>query len=100
MRRAVVSHVGRLAQSAGVPLILVDRWGYLPASMVENLPAAQAALIHRIGKERWEAEVTPRLEQFAPEQRLVPGDGHFGTGANRIIAEVLLKELQGLGVLD
>lgn len=98
MRRGVVAHLGRLAAAAGVPVILLDPLEQYPAAMIEALPAQQRARIHRIGKAQWDREVTARAIALAPEQRIIPHDGHYGAGMHALIGEFLAGEFRALGL--
>jgi len=98
IRRAVLAHLGRLAEAARVPVIFLDSENFYPPDMLDELPASQRAFIDRIGKERWDREVEAPAALLPPDQRTVPHDDHFGAGRHRLIAEMLARELNRLGI--
>jgi hypothetical protein len=95
IRAAVVAEVGRLAEAANVPLILMDPNDYLPQRFVDALPEAQRARIHRIGPARFEQEV----ERPADSLPLHEHDNHFAPGVNRLIGAMLERELRARGIV-
>jgi hypothetical protein len=98
VRRAVVDHFFRLSRSAAVPLIVLDPQEQLPAAFFEN--RTEPAPIYRLGKKEWDLGVAPRMALLPPNQQLLPHDGHFGPGANRLIAEWLHSELRTFHLID
>jgi hypothetical protein len=99
MRVATARHIGRLAEAANVPLILIDSNSELPRELIDELPAAQKALIHRIDGDHWDREVALPSETLPLNERKLPNDDHYAPGVNRLIAEMLKKELNVLGVV-
>jgi hypothetical protein len=100
MRQAVARQLGDFAEAAGVPVVLLDPEDFFPPEMLARLPEGQERLIHRIGKERWDDEVSRPAAAMPRDERFVPHDDHFGRGTNRLIALLLLAELRRLGVVD
>jgi len=99
IRAAVVGELGRLAEAANVPLIFVDPSDFLPQHLVDALPAAQRALIHRIGRARFDAEVTRPAASLPLAERELPHDPHFAPGVNRLVGELLDRELRARGIV-
>jgi hypothetical protein len=81
-----------------VPLIVLDPQEQLPAAFFEN--RTEPAPIYRLGKKEWDLGVAPRMALLPPNQQLLPHDGHFGPGANRLIAEWLHSELRTFHLID
>jgi hypothetical protein len=99
IRAAVVAEVGRLAEAANVTLIFLDPNDYLPQRFVDALPAAQRSLIHRIGRARFDQEVTRPADLLPLHERKLPDDPHFAPGVNRLVAEMLDRELRARGIV-
>jgi hypothetical protein len=99
IQRAVVGELGRLAETASVPLLLVDPSDFLPQRFVDPLPEAQRALIHRIGRSRFDQEVTAPASGLPLHERELPHDPHFAPGVSRLVAEMLDRELRARGIV-
>jgi hypothetical protein len=99
IRAAVVGELGRLVEAANVPLIFVDPSDFLPQRFIDALPAAQRALIHRIGRARFDAEVTRPAAVLPLAERELPHDPHFAPGVNRLVGELLDRELRARGIV-
>jgi hypothetical protein len=94
IRAAVVGELGRLAEAANAPLILLDPSDFLPQRLVDALPTEQRALIHRIGRSRFDQEVTGPAAALPLAERELPHDPHFAPGVNRLVGELLDRELR------
>jgi hypothetical protein len=99
IRDAVVAELGRLAEAANVPLVLVDPSDFLPQRFVDARPEVQRARIHRIGRSRFDREVTTPAAELPLHERELPYDPHFAPGVSRLVAEMLDQDLRGLGVI-
>lgn len=98
IKLGVARHLNLLAQKAKVPLIVID-----PANGYAQLRTSLAKNISRfsyIGTKKWQAEIGKPAELLPAEQRKVPHDGHYGPGTNRLIAELLARELAKFDSLD
>jgi hypothetical protein len=93
IRRGVAHHVGRLAEKANVPVILLDPLDSIPPAMIDALPPSERLLIHRIGRSQWEDEV---VAPVSPGQRTLPHDRHFSASTHRLVAEMILRECRKL----
>jgi hypothetical protein len=100
IRAASLRQFGDLAAAAQVPVLMLDPEDFFPPDMLADLPPAQQALIHPIGKEPWDAAVTRPAASLPPDERLVPHDDHFGPGTHRLFAVLLARELRRLGVVN
>jgi hypothetical protein len=99
IRAAVVGELGRLAEAANAPLILIDPSDFLPQPLVDALPAAQRALIHRIDRSRFDQAVTAPAAALPLAERELPHDPHFAPGVNRLMGELLARELRARGIV-
>jgi hypothetical protein len=99
IRSAVVGELGRLAEAANVPLIFIDPSDFMPQQLIDALPAAQRLLIHRIGRARFDEEVTRPADQLPLHERELPHDPHFAPGVNRLVGEMLDRELRARGIV-
>lgn len=98
MQRAALRDVLRLRENSGVPMLLLDpdnMWRDMLASMPE-VDRQQIYLVDRTG---WNNAVTKPSAALASAEREVPGDGHFGPGTNRLIAELIAAQLRSYGFL-
>ena len=98
IKRATIRQAIRLADMARVPLLLIDSLE-IYTSVLAELPPHQTARIHRIGNEIWYSEVIARTTGMAPADFEVPHDGHFGPGMNRLVAELIDRQLRDLNVI-
>jgi hypothetical protein len=99
IRAAVVGELGRLAEAANVPLVFIDASDFMPQRLVDALPVAQRSLIHRIGRSRFDHEVTGPAASLPLHERELPHDPHFAPGVNRLVAELLDRELRARGIV-
>jgi hypothetical protein len=99
IREAVVGELGRLAEAANVPLVFIDPSDFMPQRLVDALPPAQRSRIHRIGRSRFDQEVTAPAALLPLHERELPHDTHFAPGLNRLVGELLDRELRTLGVV-
>jgi hypothetical protein len=93
---AALRHAAHLADKSGAPLLLIDpadRYGPLMASLGER------ANVRLVGSEQWTAEVATPAARLPAEQREVPQDGHFGPGTNDLVAALIIRELQAIGIV-
>jgi hypothetical protein len=56
-------------------------------------------LIHRIGRARFDEEVTRPADQLPLHERELPHDPHFAPGVNRLVGEMLDRELRARGIV-
>jgi hypothetical protein len=99
IRAAVVAEIGRLAEAANVPLMFIDPSDFLPQRFVDALPPTQRALIHRFGRSRFDQEVTAQAAALPLAERELPHDPHWAPGVNRLVAEMLDRELRARGLI-
>jgi hypothetical protein len=99
IRVAVVGELGRLAEGANVPLVFIDPSDFMPQRLVDALPPAQRSRIHRIGRSRFDQEVTAPAALLPLHERELPHDTHFAPGVNRLVGELLDRELRTLGIV-
>jgi hypothetical protein len=99
IRAAVVGELGRLAEAANVPLIFIDPSDFMPQRFVDALPEAQRSLIHRIGRSLFDREVTGPAPSLPLHERELPHDTPFAPGVNRLVAEMLDRELRARGIV-
>ena len=60
---------------------------------------AQRSLIHRIGRARFDQEVTQPAVALPLAERELPHDPHWAPGVNRLVAEMLDRELRARGIV-
>jgi hypothetical protein len=99
IRAAVVGELGSLAEAANVPLMFIDPSDFLPQRLVDALPAAQRALVHRIGGARFDEEVTRPATKLPLGERELPHDPHFAPGVNKLVGQLLDRELRARGIV-
>ncbi|MGH6952534.1 MAG: SGNH/GDSL hydrolase family protein [Alphaproteobacteria bacterium] len=86
-----------LARRHGYVVVLLDPQGdYRDA--VAALAAPETDLVAYVSPERWSAEVSVPSAALPPAEQRVPQDGHFGPGANRLIAALVARVLAEAGV--
>lgn len=96
--KGTLSRLGDLAERGGVPLLLLDPGEYY-IDMLDTLPIEQRALIHHVGAQQWSGQVSAPANLLPPDEARVPGDGHYGPGANDLIARLIAAELGRIGAL-
>lgn len=99
MRRAVFSHIVRVAELAAVPFILLDP-NDIWVEFIKDLTPEQARLIRRVDKKAWDASVVLPSLKLAAHERHVPNDGHFGNGINRLVARLVADLLVSAGIAN
>ncbi len=91
-RQALLHDLAALAREARAPLVLIDQHGvyrdYLP-----TLSREESTYVHYVGKEEWNSAVEIPSSKLPPDQQRVPHDGHYGSGVQRIIAELINSKL-------
>jgi hypothetical protein len=97
IRRGVLDHLVRLGTQARVPLLIIDPYDAY-SDMFAALPPEQKTDIRRVGRDVWLRAVVGPMSKLPPELATVPHDGHFGPGANALIAALIAERLQELGV--
>jgi hypothetical protein len=87
----------QLAKDEHFKFVLVDPSNYYR-------PVAQGLerddFVYIGGSEQWQKNVEDKIARLAPERAYVPGDGHYGQDANRLIAGEIYRVLQARGVLQ
>ncbi len=82
-----------LARRAGTRVILIDPFDDYRAAE-ETLAPGDKALFLRVDARQFGEEVDKPASGLPPAERQVPMDGHYGPGANRLIAELIARRLQ------
>ena len=91
-RRELLHDLVALAKEARAPLVLLDPrefYGDLMATLSEE----EATYVHYVGKEEWSSAVEIPGSKLPQDQQRVPHDGHYGGGAQRLIAELVNSKL-------
>lgn len=92
IQEATIEHAIHLADTAGVPILLLDP-SDIYGEILTSLPQNRTRHIHRVGKAEWDAEIHDRTAGMAAEQIRVPKDGHYGPGIHRLIAELVARRM-------
>ncbi len=98
IQAALLRHLARTAREADALLLLIDP-GDVQETAVQALPAELRMHVRRVPDRQWREHVTLPAQQLSPAQRAVPHDGHFGPGLNRLVADLVARELRNLGVV-
>lgn len=92
IRTETFRHLLRVVEKADVPFILLDPYD-LWTGLSAGLPPETARRVRRIGKAAWQAAVDTPASALPAHERQVPNDGHFGVGANRLVAALIARAL-------
>jgi hypothetical protein len=94
VRRALLRDLATLAREARAPLVLLDQYD-LYREFLPTLSKEEASYVHYVGKEAWNSAIEIPSSKLPPDQQRVPHDGHYGSGAQRLIAELVNSKLAG-----
>ncbi len=64
---------------------------------VDDARAAAAGRLIYLGSSEW-TRISTQMQKLPPERARVPRDGHFGLGANQLIADEVFRALQRGGI--
>lgn len=97
IRAALLSKLVEVSEKADVPLVLIDPYN-LYADLMATFTEVDRFRGVRVDQDRWQVAVGDQMYRLPPEEAHVPHDGHFGPGANRLVAELVRDALGELGV--
>jgi hypothetical protein len=81
-----------LANKYNFQFVLIDPLGQYNQIILNNHVNNSQNLLY-IGKDTWDMEVINKSTGLPSQDRYVPMDGHFGKGMNRLIANLVYKEI-------
>jgi hypothetical protein len=91
-RRALLHDLATLGREAHAPVVLLDSFG-LYRDFLPTLSRDEAKYVYYVGKETWDSAVETPSSKLPPDRQRVPHDGHYGGGAQHLIAELVKSEL-------
>jgi hypothetical protein len=91
IRAAHLERLLLLAKNSGARLLLIDPGGVYNPNAIAG--GSKKQLIY-IGPLEWGKSVAKPISQLPEEEAWVPGDGHYGPGAHRLIAAFIHAKLQ------
>ncbi len=94
IKTGVVKRLDALRQTSGVPLVFLDPNG-LYADAIKNIESRN--LIY-VSAEQWKRDVAIPSQQLPADERMVAHDNHWGPGTNRLIAQLIAKEIGNLKI--